>query len=469
MNRSHRRPENRTVSSWLGGLLVLALLASCEQRADLAIANVSLIDAANGVRSGQTVLLKGDEIVAIQAAGDPVSAAKIIDAEGKFLIPGLWDFHVHLTYDPRLTDAMPGLFLSWGITSVRDTGGLIEQILPVVDSMRAGDAVAPRVFFAGPLLDGTDVVYDGDGRPEIGTRVSTPEEGRALVRELQRRGVDFVKVYEMLTPEVFAAIVETAHELGLPVDSHVPLSMRARVAGPQVDAIEHLRNIELDCAGQAAQMHEARLAMLRNPDGIPGAELRSMMHALQRLAAIADYDLQECDTTIEALKGTLMVPTLRLNSINLAPPYLRSDWEEALSRLPPEVSDELRQQAQSRIAAAAQSDDVFANWSIFLAERMHRARVPFAAGTDTPINLSIPGYSLHEELEMLVRAGLTPLEAIGAATLQPAAWFSLQDQMGTIEVGRRADLVLLDADPLADIRNTRSIAAVVSKGRLIER
>ena len=119
-----------------------------------AITNVTVIDAVNGVRKNQTVVFDGDNIVSVQTAGPPANTAESIDGTGRYLIPGLWDFHVHLTYDERLTAAMPRLFLSYGITSVRDTGGLMHEILPVVENMRAAGEVAPRVFFAGPLLDG---------------------------------------------------------------------------------------------------------------------------------------------------------------------------------------------------------------------------------------------------------------------------------------------------------------------------
>jgi len=447
------------------------MLFACSEQSNVsstAIQNVTVIDAVNGLRANQTVIFAGDEILAVQPADQDFQAAVVIDGSGKYLIPGLWDFHVHLTYDERLTPVMPDLFLSWGITSVRDTGGLMENILPVVSSMRAAETRSPRVFFAGPLLDGSDVVYDGNGRPEIGVPVTTPDDARATVRQLHEQGVNFIKVYEMTRPEVFAALVETARELNLPIDSHVPLSMRARVAGAQVDSIEHLRNIEMDCAANAAELHQQRLTLLENPQGIPGAELRSMLHNLQRLPAVANYDESQCDQVIAALNSTMMVPTLRLNSIDLAPPYLRSDWEEGLSRVPAAVRQDWSAQAAERAAAGRNDVSQFAEWSLFLTSRMHQAGVPVGAGTDTPINLSIPGYSLHSELEMLVRAGLTPLQALGAATIEPAEYFSLQDEMGTIEVGKRADLVLLNASPLVDIGNSRSIALVVAAGNVLD-
>jgi len=142
--------------------LALACLATActpnEPPSGTAITNVTVIDAVNGVRVNQTVVFDGDEIVAVGSSDAAINTAQTIDGSGKYLIPGLWDFHVHLSYDDRFTTDMPALFLSYGVTSVRDTGGLMHKVLPIVERMRAPDAVAPRVWFAGPLLDGSDVV-----------------------------------------------------------------------------------------------------------------------------------------------------------------------------------------------------------------------------------------------------------------------------------------------------------------------
>ena len=446
-------------------LLLVSLVAACQPRpTGTAITNVTVIDAVNGVRQNQTVVFDGDELVAVSSSGTEPAAERTIDGTGKFLIPGLWDFHVHLTYDDNFTDSMPALFLSYGITSVRDTGGLMHKMLPVVERMRSKGAVAPRVFFSGPLLDGDFVVYDGESRPEIGIRNTTPEEARTAITEIAAQGIDFIKIYEMVSPAVFDAMVEAANELGLPIASHVPLSMRARVAGPPVDSMEHLRNIELDCASNAAELQDTRLELLENPEGLPGAELRSSMHSLQRLPAVAAYDEALCDQTLATLRSTLQVPTLRLNAFSLAPPARRDDWQEALSRIPPNVREEWRASAIELADNPVQEYVTFGEWSMFLTGRLHSQDIPVGAGTDTPILLAIPGYSLHSELEYLVRAGLSPLEALESATVRPAEFFALQDVMGTIDVGKKADLVLLDANPLDDIANTRKISGVVTKG-----
>ena len=339
---------------------------------------------------------------------------------------------------------------------------------PVVEKMRAPDTVAPRVFFAGPLLDGNFVVYDGDGRPEIGIRNATPEQARENIRSLEEQGVDFIKIYEMVSPETFEAMVETANELDLPIDSHVPLSLRASTAGPSVDSIEHLRNIEMDCASDSPALHEERIERLKNPDNLSGADLRSSLHTLQRLPAIANYDQARCDQVLQALESTTQVPTLRLLSMSLAPPWQRGDWDDALSRLPEAAASPWRATTEERRAnPPTDVDTTYAEWGLFLTERAHAAGVPIGAGTDTPIALAIPGYSLHSELEFLVRAGLSPLEALESATVRPAEYFSLQDEMGTIDVGKRADLIMLNANPLDDISNTKAISAVVTKGRLL--
>lgn len=446
--------------------LVSILLVGCQPApTGTAISNVTVIDAVNGVQENRTVTFFGDRITGVYGPDVEVSTAETIDGTGQYLIPGLWDFHVHLSYDDRFIAAMPAMFLSYGITSVRDTGGLMHRMEPIIERMRAEDAISPRVFFAGPLLDGQYVVYDGDNRPEIGVQNATPDQARDTIRGLKEQGVDFIKIYEMVSPDTFEAMVETANELGLPIDSHVPLSLRASSAGPSVDSIEHLRNIEMDCASNSPELHEERLEQLRNPDGVSGFALRSSLHSQQRLPAIANYDQERCDEVIAALENTTQVPTLQLVSTGLIPPWSRDDWDEALDRLPVAAAAEWKEMTEARRANPPEDvDTTFAEWALFLTGRAHAAGVPFGAGTDTPLGPSPPGYSLHTELELLVRAGLSPIEALAAATVRPAEFFSLQDEMGSVDVGKVADLVLLDANPLDDIANAKRISQVISKG-----
>ena len=454
---------------------VFALLAAAgcggppdEPPVALAVSNVTVIDAVSGARTGQTVLVDGDRVVAVEpSTAAPPNALETIDGTDRYLIPGLWDMHVHLTYDERLIDFMPKAFIRYGITSVRDTGGLMHKLTPVVEGMRAPGAVAPRVFFSGPLLDGEQVVYDGVGAVEVGIANRTPEEAAANVAELKAQGIDFIKIYEMVSPEVFDALAAAARSHGLPIAAHVPLSMRASAAAPQVNSMEHLRNIVLDCVADPQALLATRLEYLKAGRERSGMDLRTALHRMQRLAAIDALDWEACGPVLETMRNTIQVPTARLNTLSLFPVFERDDWAAALAEMPQALVEEWSTPPPWIAADPTFRDNRFAQFTLDMIGRMRQAGVPVGAGTDTPLAHAIPGYSLHNELEILVAAGLTPLEALGAATIQPAAFFSLQDEMGAVAPGMRADLVLLGANPLADIGNTRSIDRVIARGRVM--
>lgn len=469
------------ITAQIGGRSRLAaaslwvLLAACacapqpeSPQSGIAISNVTVIDAVSGERPGQTVLIEGDRIVLVGPSESIYfSAVERIDGTGKFLIPGLWDMHVHLTFDERFTPTMPEMFIRYGITSVRDTGGLMAKMAPVVERMRADGAIAPRVFFSGPLLDGVPVVYDGIDAAEIGVPNPDGETARSRVAELKSQGADFIKIYEMVSPEVFADLVEAAAAHDLPIAAHVPLSMRASTAGPHVNSMEHLRNVELDCSGDADALLEARREELAAGGGSSGMKLRTALHDLQRMDAVAALDEERCAEVLAALRNTIQVPTARLNALSMFPVSQRADWAAAVAGIPEAVREQWSGPSPSGIPAAVQRDTRYAQFTLDMIARMHRAGVPIGAGTDTPIALAIPGYSLHNELAVLVAAGLTPREALEAATIQPARFFSLDDEMGSIAAGMRADLVLLHANPLVDIRNTKTIDRVIARGRLM--
>ncbi len=455
--------------------LCSALLIGCAQDApnpvDLALTHVTVIDAVNPVRRNQTVLIDDGRIIDIvdSNTAPEAPASQKIDASGQYLIPGLWDFHVHFTFDKRFTDAMAGLFLYHGITNVRDTGGLLEDLLPVVDTLRSAGSNAPNIWYSGPLLDGKDVVYDGVNFPGLGIANPTPEAARANIAEIHAAGASFLKIYEMVTPEVFAAIVDEAGLRNLPIDGHVPLSMRARDVAPQVQSLEHLRNYEMDCVSDPELWLAARQAELANVANEPGNVLRSRLHTLQRLTAIIAEDPAVCAETTEALKATITVPTLRMNSMDLYVPFARDGFDLAMDLIPASVSEEWRAARDALAASEEAVDTTFAEWSLRRTGELHLAGAPIAAGTDTPIGWSIPGYSLHTELEQYVEVGMTPLEALHSATVKPAEFFGLENEMGQIKAGAVADAVLLNANPLEDITATRSVEAVINRGVLLTR
>ena len=456
-------------------LFSLALLLSCGDSAsrsvDIAIEHVTLIDAINPIRENQTVLIVDGRIVAIVNSDTKgrVSAQTTVDGSGQILIPGLWDFHVHFTFDTRFTDAMAGLFLYHGVTNVRDTGGLLEDLLPVVDTLQRSGANAPSIWYSGPLLDGADVVYDGVNFPGLGIANPTPEAARANIAEIHAAGASFLKIYEMVSPEVFAAIVDEARLRNLPIDGHVPLSMRARDVAPQVQSLEHLRNYEMDCVSEPEIWLAARQQQLANTANEPGNVLRTRLHELQRLTAISNEDPEVCAEMTEALKATVSVPTLRMNSMDLHIPFMREDFDQAMQMIPPSVQQEWEAAHTALLASEEPVDTTFAEWSLRRTGELHAAGVPIAAGTDTPIGWSIPGYSLHTELEQYVQVGMTPLEALHSATVAPAEYFGLEDEMGQLQVGFIADAVLLTGNPLENIIDTRRVQAVINRGALLTR
>jgi len=454
--------------------LSLAILG-CATRHPLvgiAIEGVTVVDAVNGTRTGQRVVTRGDRIVWVgPMGGDGPAAKRVIDGRGRFLIPGLWDAHVHFLYDAELTDSMAALFIAYGVTSVRDTGGDLERLLEIRDAWEVAGSVAPRLFVSGPLLDGERVVYDGAtaAQPELGTSVPDIEAARAKVRWLHSKGADFIKIYELVSPAVFDALVAEARALWMPIASHVPLSLTADVAGPQTGSMEHLRNLELACASNWRALLKERRARIEGFGDGRGYDLRRELHTSQRLPAIAAYDAERCREVLATLVQTMQVPTLRLNAFNRSRPDRIPEWQAALEALPVGVQQHWRRTVEELDVGGAREDMTFSDWSLFLVGEMVREGIPLAAGTDTPIRLAIPGESLHRELELLVRSGLTARDALFAATVAPARFFSLEDEMGQIAPGMRADLVLLGANPLDDIRHTRQIEGVMSQGRWLVR
>jgi imidazolonepropionase-like amidohydrolase len=453
--------------AWLAIASLCAACAEPSPTTGIAFEHVTVIDAVNGVRDNQRVVIVDERIASVSDMAEPAEpVTQVIDGRGRYLIPGLWDMHVHFLFDEALTDAMPGMFLRYGITSVRDTGGDSARLAALRERLQASAQPHPRIFFSGPLLDGRLVVYDGGdpGRPELGIDVAATAVAERRVADVAAAGADFIKIYELVTPEVFHALVAAARARDLPIAAHVPLSMTADEAGPHVDSMEHLRNVELACAGDWADRLQARRDRIAAFEDGRGFDLRSELHASQRLPAIAAYDAERCESVLAALADTVQVPTLRLNAFDAVRPYEREDWASALAALPPAVAAAWSEAAERLRQAAAETDNTFAEWSLFLAGEMHARGVPIGAGTDTPITLAVPGYSLHTELALLVRSGMSPLEALHSATVIPARFFGRDAEMGTIAAGMVADLVLLGADPLADIDHTRLIEGVMSRG-----
>lgn len=445
-------------------IFLLALLFICHfglhAQTALVIEDVTLIDMKTATpRRGVTVVIDAD--ARIWQIGKKVripAGAKVVNGRGKFLIPGLWDMHVHIFNNSHQAgtdnhEIYFPLLIANGVTGVRDlwTDADDQKLVRQWKSeMEAGRLLAPRIVPGSAIIDGSPT-----HRPNM-LGVSTPEEARRAVREQKAAGATFIKVYWRLTPEVYAAIADESKKLGIPFAGHVPFAVSAATASDSGQkSIEHLTGILETCSSKEDE--------LRRATNLTPPQLTEQLWQT--------YDENKCRELFKrfAKNQTWQMPNAVLHrmlafrreeSFRNDPrlKYVTREEAEEWSRPPrqPQVFTlETRKERFERLLA-----------TIGL---MHKLGVPILAGTDLGNPLMFAGFSLHDELELFVRAGLTPYEALQTATVNPAKYFGRERELGTIEKGKRADLILLDADPFADIKNTTKINAVVLNGRLLER
>ncbi|MFT6794993.1 MAG: imidazolonepropionase-like amidohydrolase [Maribacter sp.] len=466
----------------LGIVISILFFSSCAQKGEyfedtLCIENVSLIDPEKGLIANKTVLIRDEKIYKVVTANELQLSPKnnIIDGTGKFLIPGLWDAHVHFAYLEELAPSMFNLFLGYGITSVRDTGGRIDFVKKWKDKSLKNPTEAPRVMIAGPLLDGLPNVYDGSdpGHPPLSVGLASVEDAQNKVNELDALGVDLLKAYEMLTEEQFRAITKLGNEKGLKVTGHVPLSMDVvSASNAGLNSMEHLRNLELSCASNADELLQERRNLLLAEKDSAGGILRSKIHQLQREIAIKNYDESKADEILKVLakNQTWQIPTLALNTGLVTQHFTKAEMVASYAHLPEAIQENWKQTSKTIVGMKITPfRKKYADWSLNMVRKIHKAEIGIMAGTDCPIFLLTPGFSLHEELAMLVKAGLTPLEALKTATINPAIYFNMEKELGNIKENMWADLVLLDANPLENINNTKQINTVIKQGKVFNR
>lgn len=458
-------------------LMVSAVLFAQErprsQPPSFALTHVTVIDATGApARPDMTVVITGERITSIAESGQAriPHGARVVDATGKFLIPGLWDMHVHALWGGRADTFLP-LFIANGVTGVRDMGvGDIDGDLEVLDRVRKeaaqGTRVAPRIVASGPIVDGAKPIWPGS------RAVKNATEGRQAVDELQKRGVDFIKVYVGLSRDAYFAIAGEAKARGIAFAGHVPAAITATEASDAGQrSIEHLSGVFLASSAKEAQARARYAAAAVEPNA--SARARAVLEATS--LALNSYSPGKGAAMFARFvkNRTWQCPTL---TVLRAPAYLddtilTGDWR--LKYLPAADVESWKprgvpEAAQPRAEYFAIRKEIFQR-QIELVKAMHQAGVELLAGTDTPNPYCFPGFSLHDELALLVEAGLTPMEALQAATRNPAKYLGLLDSLGTVEEHKIADLVLLGADPMEDIGNTRRIDAVVVGGRLISK
>lgn len=428
-------------------LLALAAHAAPASAQVTAITYVTVVDGTSpSPRPDQTVVVQGNRIVSVgPASATPVPrGARVVDGRGRYLVPGYWDMHVH-TVAPGGREVLP-LYVANGVLGVRDLAGDWAQIMEWRREIATGQLVGPRMVAAGPYIEGGDVPI-----PHLLAR--TPEEARAAVDSLARLGVDLVKLHSQLRREVYFAALRVARQRGFKAAGHVPRSITAQEASDSgLTSLEHMLQIPTPCTPAES------LALA------PRFPVQSV--------------LGRCTSDDVALlfahfvrNGTWIVPTLVAQYEVAHWPKRDLPGDAYAAYLPDTLRRYVAQLFPMPDSLPLDADVVGqALWEkrIALVGAMYRAGVGILPGTDAPLRNSPPGFGLHQELELFARAGLTPYEVLRVATLDPARYLGALDSLGTIAPGKVADLVLLTADPLVDIRNLRAIEAVMANGRLMD-
>jgi imidazolonepropionase-like amidohydrolase len=426
-------------------MLCAATVAGAQSR--IAIRGVTVIDPADSApRRDQTVVIEGTRIVAAGHSGiTPIPrGARVIEGRGKYLVPGLWDMHVHT--DVPAGRELLALYPLNGVTGVRDMAGDWARLSGWRREIAQQQLLGPRIVASGPYIEGGDVPI-----PHLLAR--NGDEARAAVDSLVRLGVDFIKIHSQLTREIYFASARAARARGIPFAGHVPRVVTAEEASDSGQrSIEHLLTIPNACTPAESLALAPRFPIQSVFGRCTSSDLTPLFARFVRNGTWVT-------PTFTAQVEIAILPKRELPGDTLAR-YLPDTLRRFVAQIfppPPDIPPDAdvvgRALFEKRLAVVG---------------AMHRAGVHILPGTDAPLRNSPPGFGLHEELRLLVKAGLSPLDAIRSATIEPARFFGLTDSLGTIAAGRVADLVLLDADPLADIANTARISCVVANGRLID-
>jgi len=431
----------------------------------LEITDVTVIDTSGApAKPDQTVIVEGNRISQV---GDTKKVrapkgAQVVNARGLFVIPGLWDMHVHIWE----TDRTFPMLIANGVLGVRNMGGHLDELKRWRAQVVSGELLGPHMVISGPLVDGLNPAH-----PDHSVIVHDPAEARAIVDSLKQSGVDFIKVFDNLTPDEYYAIAEEAKKVGLPFAGHLPQGVWASDASTAGQlSIEHLSG-----SLQESSKNFDRILHLNDPQPANSAEKAARALDLLKLE-VDGFDPERLKNlaVVFVKNGTWQVPTLvarrvvpflndvaTVNDPRLA--YIgqkdRKEWSELRNRFiadnPPEFWT---------LHRAAYHEEVA------IAREYHRDGVSMLGGTDAGgPPFVIPGFDLHNELAALVEAGFTPLEALQSVTLDAAKFLGRTGDFGTVANGRAADFVLLDANPLEDIHNTRKIRAVVVQGKYLDR
>lgn len=477
MVHDHRPLKLNPMKKLLFATALGFLLISCTKKETLSgtilVENVSIVDVETGeLLPNQNVLIQGDTILDIRTADGNVDyeVGTVIEAEGKFLIPGLWDMHSHPD-DPEVwrmnpkqeeKDRLMPLFVVNGVTGIRDMGGDIKLVQRWRSLYKEGKLLAPKIFAGGPLLDGPNPMWDGS----VG--INSPEEAKQVVDSLIAEGVDFLKIYSLLPRETYLAVSDYANEIDFPFVGHVPYTVPpSEAAQTGMKSQEHLLEILKECSDAPTEEFIASLQVIddriERSNRLNDFRLNTFntSKADSLYGVFKEYDIWHCPTLSMWYKNAWYEDELPKDAdlVEYLPPYLKVYWT-------PEHNDHL--QNRDRPAYINIKKRLYRLY-LDMVKSMNQKDVMLLAGTDVGANpLCHPGVGLHNELEALTDAGLTPAEALKTATINPALFFEIQEEYGTVSQGKIADLVLLNANPLEDINHIRKIDLVIRDGQVID-
>jgi imidazolonepropionase-like amidohydrolase len=447
-------------------LFTILSIASCstseKTKLDLLIDHANVVDVKTGqLMANQQIGVRNDTIIFVREAGNnsDYAAGETIDAAGKFVIPGLWDMHVHFRGGNELIEENKNLlplFIANGITGVREAGGdMTQEIFKWRAEIQSGQLIGPTIYTSGPKLDGPKATWAGS------IPVTTKEEVIQAVDSLENMGVDFIKIYDStISREAYIWIIEEAKKRGITTSGHMPFTvMLADAVNAGLGSVEHLYYV---LKGASAQEKEITQDVIDGKSGFWGS--------MDKL--IQTYDEDQANQIFSLLKSnnTYVVPTQHIgNTLS----YLDRDNHEAdeyLQYIGPGIIDSYQGRIrgamranEKAIAERHELNSIFAS----LIPKMQAAGVSLLAGSDAGASNSYvyQGISLHQELAALVAAGLSPAEALRTATINGAKFLKVDDYYGSIEVGKSSDLLILNANPLDDISNTQKINTLVLGNR----
>src|ERR1700730_151153 len=451
-------------------LLVLAAVALppltvSSASSSLAFTHVTVIDVRTGhIIPDQTIVITADRITALSPRARIPAEAEVVNATGKFVIPGLWDMHAHALWSNDQVKRMFDLFLANGITAIRDMGSPlpVDETLNWRTKVANGTLLGPRILAAGKLVDGPKPVWPDS------VAVGTEDQAREAVDTLHKDGVDFIKVYSRLPRLAYFAVAAEAKKEGLAYVGHVPIyvsASEASVVGQR--GIEHLSEILFACSSDESDLRKQLIT------SAIGAE-RDRVRKEQLKVVVSTFNAQKATrlSRLFAKNDTWQVPTLLVQyTYAFVNPYELHD-SPGVRYVPADAVkgwiDRLNSFRKMRDEKDMQTQKRSYELEIQLVRMMHRSGVRFMTRTDAE-TFYPAGFGLHAELGLFVSAGFSPLEALQAATLNPSVYLGKKTDLSTVEIGRLADLVILEANPLADIRNAERVAGVVTAGRYLDR